>query len=111
MIQRRYPVILGAVAASLLLIAVNAAVNAVELFQRGNDWYLENSGPTVVDQTAVYEIYAGYESMQRIVPWLVLSALIAGIAALALVVLRARDQAGSASASASREASDAVSRS
>ena len=112
MIRRRYPAILGALAALLLLLAASAAAHAVELFRRGNAFYLENSGQTSVDETVVYGIFALYEAMLGIVPWLVLGGVVAAIAALALLMLRARDQAGSASAAtASRDASAASARS
>jgi hypothetical protein len=71
---------------------------------------VEFSYEGVVDQVAIDEYYTWLQSgwvYYDQTPWLVTSAVIAGVAALALAAYRAQrriqDQAGSASATASRD--------
>jgi hypothetical protein len=104
-VTRRPIVVLAAMTVVLVGLAVAAALRylipQIDLIE---------FNMAVVDETAINEyyewVYSGSVYFEQ-VPWLILAALLTGIAALALAAYRAQrrvgDQAGSASVTASRE--------
>ena len=108
---RRWIVALAALAVALAAGAVAAALRYL-IPQLDPPMFDYNDTAQQDAINAYYQwINSGYPYVQ-LVPWLALAALLAGIAALALAAYRARGrtaQAGSASATASRDASSAAS--
>lgn len=111
-VVRRAPAVAGALALALGVLAAGTAWGAVHFAVRGEEWFRRQ--PDTI-QPADYEevqvVWATTAALERIPPWAVLAAALAALTALVLLVLRARAQAGSASDTASRDASTASSRS
>lgn len=112
MIARRYPAILGGIAAGMLVLALAAAVGAADAAEQGSRPVFSSGGAVSDEQmAAVYAAWQQSAALIALAPWAVFGAALAGVAALVLLVLRARGQTGSASATASRAAATAASRS
>lgn len=107
--RRRGVLALGGVAVLMALLAVGAVARYLLPQLQASEFAFDGTE----DQAEMEAYYAWINSgwpFYSMVPWLVLAALLAAVAALALAARRAQLQlAGSASATASRVASSAAS--
>lgn len=91
----RHPITLAVLTAALAALALGSAVQSAILMEQIMTTTLGSSGGAVSDD--VMEQYFGRivlaENLQRIPAWATLAALVAGIGALALAVLRSRERA------------------
>jgi hypothetical protein len=103
----RHPIV---VLAAMTVVLVGLAAAAALRYLIPQIDLIEFNYANVVDESAINEyyewVYSGSVYFEQ-VPWLILAALLTGVTALALAAHRAqrrlRDQAGSASLTASRE--------
>jgi hypothetical protein len=103
-VSPRYPLVLGILSLAIAIAAVAAALATMQLSVRLQELYAVNGQGSQVAVDALVRTSNLVDALRSTVGPLTLAATVPAVGALALLVVRQRASAGSASATASRDA-------